>query len=77
MTKGFLKINDLEIPANNIITILGASGEGKPTFLNILGSFLPVKTGIEYHEKFKNFGYIMQKKKNVWSKIKLCYNKFH
>ncbi|WP_334199071.1 hypothetical protein [Mesomycoplasma ovipneumoniae] len=51
---------------------MGYSGVGKSTFLNILTSFLPVKTGIEYHKKLKNFGYIM--KKNVWSKIKLCYN---
>ncbi len=77
--KAFLKINDLEIPANNIITILGPSGAGKSTFLNILAGFLPVKTGIEYHEKFKNFGYIMQKnnlyeeisvKKNLWISAK-------
>ncbi|MBG0731088.1 ABC transporter ATP-binding protein [Mycoplasma sp. 'Moose RK'] len=77
--KNYLEINDLEIPANQIITILGPSGAGKSTFLNLLAGFLPAKSQIEYQENFKNFGYIMQKdnlyeeisvKKNLWISTK-------
>ncbi|MXR56333.1 ABC transporter ATP-binding protein [Mycoplasma flocculare] len=77
--KNFLKIDNLEIPANKIITILGPSGAGKSTFLNLLTNFLPAKSAIRYNPEFKNFGYIMQKnnlyeeisvRKNLWLSTK-------
>lgn len=77
--KNFLEIKELEIPANRIVTILGPSGAGKSTFLNLLAGFLPSSQGIEYHNEFKDFGYIMQKnnlyeeisvRKNLWISTK-------
>lgn len=71
--KNFLEIKELEIPANRIVTILGPSGAGKSTFLNLLAGFLPSSQGIEYHDEFKDFGYIMQKN-NLYEEISVHKN---
>ena len=40
-----LSIDSFEAPAGKITGLMGQSGSGKSTFLNVLSGFIPVKTG--------------------------------
>ncbi|WP_027119994.1 ABC transporter ATP-binding protein [[Mycoplasma] testudinis] len=61
--KPLLHIDSLDIPENQIITILGPSGSGKTTLLNLIAGFLKPTSGkinIKGNAKTNNIGFILQ-----------------
>lgn len=61
--KPLLHIENLEIPSNQIITLLGPSGSGKTTLLNLIAGFQKPTHGkitVKGDKKTNNIGFILQ-----------------
>lgn len=61
--KPLLHIESLEIPSNQIITLLGPSGSGKTTLLNLIAGFQKPTHGkitVKGDKKTNNIGFILQ-----------------